>query len=154
MSCETNFIKPNQFQVILDKENVPLTTFYCVNINLPSVTSNIAPTQFRGQKLPVDPDSIEYEPLNLRIMLDEKLDVYKEVFNWIRDNRTDDKYQGRDLILSTLSSHNNSTNLIRFKDVIPTSISSVPFDAQAQTPEYLSIDVTFEYTEFNFLNND
>ena len=52
--------------------------------------------------------------------------------------------------LLILSSHNNVTKEIVFRDLFPTNLSSVEFSTQQTEVEYLQADVTFKYTYFEF----
>ena len=81
------------------------------------------------------------------------METYTETFNWMHNlaqanNAEDFKV---DATLLILSSHNNVTKEIKFNGVFPTSMSAVEFDAQSDTVEYAQMDVSFSYTNFEFV---
>lgn len=148
MTCATSFLKPNQFKLVLDKAKYPYTSFLVTSVSLPSVSGGSSPAAFRGVKLPVDMDTLEYEPLNIRLMVDENLYAYREMFDWMVGNRSADIAEHQDISLVVLSSHNNETNVVTFHNARPTNVAGVQFENIGG--EYLAFDVTFEYTTFTF----
>jgi hypothetical protein len=82
----------------------------------------------------------------------ENMENYIETFDWMHNiiqskNAEDFK---ADATLLVLSSHNNVTKEIKFSGIFPTSISAVEFDSQADSVEYAQMDITFQYTNFEF----
>ena len=55
-----------------------------------------------------------------------------------------------DATLLILTSHNNVVKEVEFKGVFPTSMAPVEFDAQADSVNYVQMDITFSYTYFEF----
>ena len=79
------------------------------------------------------------------------MDNYKETFDWIHNIVNAGEQFKSDAILNILTSHNNVSKTIRFKDVFPISLSGVEFTTGATEIEYLQADVTFKYTSFEFI---
>ena len=48
------------------------------------------------------------------------------------------------------TSHNNVNKTIRFKDIFPTAIGALEFTSTAQEINYLSTEINFSYTNFEF----
>ena len=55
------------------------------------------------------------------------MDNYKETFDWIHNIVNAGEQFKSDAILNILTSHNNVSKTIRFKDVFPISLSGVEF---------------------------
>ena len=57
-----------------------------------------------------------------------------------------------DATLTVLSSKNNPQVEIRFRDLFPVSLSGLQYDQQATDVDYLTSQVTFRYTIYDFAN--
>ena len=55
-----------------------------------------------------------------------------------------------DATLTILTSKNNPTLEVRFKDLYPTALSGLSYDQQASDVTYLTADVTFSYLIYEF----
>jgi hypothetical protein len=55
-----------------------------------------------------------------------------------------------DISVSILSSHNNQSTRILYKGCNPTSISGLQLSSVASSVEYLTFDVSFQFTGFEF----
>ena len=55
-----------------------------------------------------------------------------------------------DATLLVFTSHNNVNKTIRFKDIFPTAIGALEFTSTAQEVNYLSTEINFSYTNFEF----
>jgi len=82
-----NFLSPIGFKFVLAR--YPKVAYFAQTANIPNMTLNIQnqPTPFRG--LPME-GFIEYEPLNLTFIVDEDLENYLILHNWIRALGTPD----------------------------------------------------------------
>jgi hypothetical protein len=109
-------------------------------------------TPYRGVNLQFTGDRLQFEDLTLRVNITENLENYIETFDWLHNvaqskNSEDLKV---DATLLILSSHNNVVKEVEFKGVFPTSISPIEFDAQADSIQYVQMDISFSYTYFEF----
>jgi len=57
-----------------------------------------------------------------------------------------------DATLFVLTSKNNSTIEIRFRDIYPISLSGLDYNQQANDVDYLTANVTFQYKIYEFAN--
>jgi hypothetical protein len=108
---------------------------------------------YRGVNLAFTGDRLTFEDLTLRINVTENLENYIETFNWMHNlaqTSTAEDYKV-DATLLILTSHNNVVKEIQFKGVFPTSMSAVEFDTQTESIEYVQMDITFNYTNFEFV---
>jgi len=81
------------------------------------------------------------------------MENYVETFDWLHNiSQTNNAEDFKaDATLLILSSHNNVTKQIKFKGVFPTALGSVEFDSQATDVEYVQMDISFAYTNFEFV---
>ena len=49
---------------------------------------------------------------------------------------------------ASLNSHNNVTKEIKFNGIYPINMAAVEFDSQAESVEFVQMDITFGYTNF------
>ena len=90
--------------------------------------------------------------MSLRVNVTENLENYIETFDWlhsIAQSKNSEELKV-DATLLILSSHNNVVKEVEFKGVFPTSLSPIDFDAQAESIQYVQMDITFSYTNFEF----
>ncbi len=65
-----------------------------------------------------------------------------------------DKYERSDANLQILNSNYNVIQTIHFKDIFPTSLSTLTFDTVASDVQYLSANATFKYTHYDIRSAD
>ena len=152
LTTNKNFLSPVGFQFKIDTL-YPNLEYFAVGGTLPSINLSPIETPYRGVNLSFTGDRLTFDDLALRVNITEDMETYTETFNWMHNlaqskNAEDFKV---DATLLILSSHNNVTKEIKFNGVFPTSMSAVEFDAQSDTVEYAQLDVTFSYTNFEFV---
>ena len=59
-----------------------------------------------------------------------------------------------DASLYILNSNYRTTAIIKFKDLFPTSLTSLDFDATDTDINYFTAEATFKYTIYNILGPD
>jgi hypothetical protein len=120
---------------------------------MPGLSLAEATVPYRGLNLSMTGDRLTFEDLAIRFNVTENMENYIEIFNWMHNiigtGGTENQYKF-DATLMIMSSHNNLTKSIRFKDVFPTSLTAVEFNSQSSDVEYLQADVSFRYTAFEF----
>ena len=114
---------------------------------------------------------IVFGDLNLRFLVDENLENYMEIQNWIRGlGYPEEVKQFRDLsdegliqgdyindrqniysdgTLQVLSSSLVAKFQVFFKDLFPYSLSTITFDATETDIQYFTADVSFKYTVYD-----
>lgn len=166
-----NFLSPTGFKFTLKK--APKASFFCNQANIPDLTLGLSnlPTYLRDIDIPGD--KIVFGDLNLRFLVDEDLQNYMEIQNWIRGLGYPEKVsQYRDLANEGIPQPNNSklqniysdgtlqilnSNFIAnfqvfFKDLFPYSLSTITFDSTETDIEYFTADVSFKYTIYNIID--
>ena len=77
-----NFLSPIGFKLVLDKS--PKMAFLCQTANIPSISVGEIDIPTRGLvQYPID-GNIKYGELTLEFLIDENLENYLELHNWMR----------------------------------------------------------------------
>lgn len=149
-----NFLNPVGF--ILKLDIFPGTDFFCQSANVPDISmpTTEIPSPFRN--LPIIPSGgVSFGDLNLTFIVDEDLENYISIHNWIRRNGradsgsntpTEDQYSNAQLHIVT--SAFNPHFVVDFQNVFPIQLSGLSFDARMTDVEYLTADVTFKHQQF------
>ena len=167
-----NFLSPTGFKFTLNR--APKVSFFSNSAIIPGLTLGIAvqPTYLKDIDRPGE--KIEFEDFTLRFLVDENLENYMEIQNWIRGlgfpeslQEIYDLQQERDLVdssntglfnifsdgtLTVFSSSNTPNFKVVFKDLWPYSLTALNFDATDTDIEYFTAEVTFKYTIYNITN--
>ena len=164
-----NFLSPVGFKFTINRS--PKVTFFGNSVNIPGLTLGIAnqPSYLKDIDLPGD--KIIFDDLNLRFLVDENLENYMEMQNWIRglgypeslseiydfqnsnknlqqpDSSQLNLYSVATLVV--LSSNQVSNFKVKFKDVFPYNLSALQFDSSDTDIQYFTADVSFKYTIYN-----
>jgi hypothetical protein len=167
-----NFLSPTGFKFTLTR--APKVSFFCNQANIPDLNLGIAKQPTYLKDIDIPGDKIVFGDLNLRFLVDENLENYMEVQNWIRglgypeevkqfrDLSDEGFVQGRytndrqniysDGTLQVLTSSQLPNFQITFKELFPYSLSTVSFDATNTDVLYFTADVSFKYTIYNIVD--
>lgn len=146
-----NLIK-NKFQLVfngdVELEKVKLNI---VSVNLPDVSISTSTLQKRGSvKVNKAGDTVDYSSLVVVFRVDDKLEHYDAIVNWIYDlsDPVTGKYSNK-YITSSLLLFNPNGNLLKnmtFHNMFPISITSgTLFQTNTKETEYQECTVTFKF---------
>jgi len=165
-----NFLSPIGFKFVLS--DYPKVTYFAQTANIPGISINQVeqPTQM-GRSIPWDSHGIEYEPLNLQFLIDEDLENYLILHNWMRgmsvgrsfSERTalEDKSEERMLTgktmtnirsdgsLAVLNSNFQTNFFVTFENMFPVSLSALEFNATIDGTEYAVAQASFRYDVYD-----
>lgn len=157
-----NFLSPLNFRFQIKK--CPNVNFFIQNVNLPGMALVPVETPNPFVKIPYAGDHVDFDDLMINYKVDEDLQNYLEIHNWIRElgfPNSFDEYKniaGRpiytgmglmsDMSLIILSSSRNPTYEITFKDAYPISISSLIFDSTSSDVQFLDAAATFRFRSY------
>jgi len=164
-----NFLAPVGFKFTINRS--PKVAFFSNSANIPGITLGIANQPSYLRDIPVPGDKVEFEDFTLRFLVDENLENYMEIQNWIRgigypeslnqiyefqesNEKFEQPYKSQmnlysDGTLLVLNSNQNSNFQIVFRSMFPYSLSALQFDATQTDVEYFTADVTFKYLMYN-----
>lgn len=157
----TNFLSPLGFQFSIKK--LPHVNYFLQSVNLPSITLGDTTLQTPFTRIPLIGDHVEFGELTMAFKIDEDMQNYIELHNWIielgfperfqqsqnirRSGDLDDKPTS-DGTLVILNSAMRGNIEILYEDLVPLSLGDVTFNTTGSTVDYLECQVTFRYTLF------
>jgi hypothetical protein len=117
-------------------------------------------------KLPVPGDKLQFGLFNLRFRVDEDMKNYIEIYDWLIGLGYPDNfeqhaniargiqdvgkvYSDGSLIITTSSYKPNIE--VKFIDMYPVSLTSVPFSIEGTDVDYVQADVNFAYRKYELI---
>ena len=163
LTCNINPLQPTGFRLVIDRVNYPNFQFFANTVTHPSMDLPAAMQAVpRIEGIPQAGDKLTFAELSVTMIVDEDLQGYKEIYNWmvrlVNENRVgktdregDDIPTEADITLQVLTSQNNLNKSFRYHDCIPTSLGSIPFVANPGDIEMLFVDVTFKFSYYEIV---
>lgn len=169
-----NFLSPVGFKFTLAR--APKIAFFTNSVNLPGLDLGVAQQSTYLKMIPVPGDMLTFNDFSLRFLIDENLENYLEIQNWIRglgfpdslkqiyDLQKEKSLTGEpfssnqqmnlysDGTLQILTSNENVQYYVKFKDMFPTSLSDIEFDATDTDIQYFTCTATFKYGIYDITN--
>lgn len=155
-----NLLQPNGFKLTIDRKNFPNLEFFAQNIAHPTVDATAAELSYkRVSRIHMPADKLTFGDLTVNLILDENMNSYIEMFNWLSriveeempnplDRTQNLPPHEADITVQILNSTNNVVRTIRYIDCVPTSLGFL--DLSTQNAEgYIVLPVTFRFTYFN-----
>jgi len=165
-----NFLSPIGFKFTLAK--YPKVSFFSNSTRIPEINMGTAIQPTYLKDLDVPGDKLSYGDFSLRFLVDENMENYMTVHNWLtglgypettqqfKDLTTNDdgirdlKEQFSDGSLHILNSNFRTQAIVKFRDLFPTSLTSLEFEASDTDINYFTAEVGFKYTVYNILASD
>jgi len=156
-----NFLSPLNFKFIMKR--APHVNFFIQKITIPSISVPPAVTSNPFLAIPYSGDHLEFSDLDISFRVDENLQNYLEIQNWLRatGKQSFEKYGAMarnpaisgeslksEISLTVLSSAKRPNYEIIFEDAFPISISGLTFNTSDENIEYLEADASFRYTKY------
>ena len=155
----TNYLSPLEFRAIIKR--LPNVQFFLQRTNIPSVNQNPVPIGSPLNRLWQTGDSLQYANFDFTFVVDEKMENYLEIFNWIRGTSFPEKNEQfaalknssegifSDITVQILTSHKNANLEITYKNCFPIALSDVVLDTTQLDVVYPEVTATFQYDYFN-----
>ena len=163
---------------------LPKTTWFCTAANVPGITLGEAMYPTPMADINLTGDKLTFETLNITFIVDEELQNYRELWDWMvgigapknhdqwttelfkgdgavrqfgqddTDPRTKSTYEESNLYsdatLIVYSSKNQPKVNVQFKNMFPTSLSSLEYSQELTDVEYFHATATFRYLYYEF----
>ena len=161
-SQPTNLNQLNVVSFDVSFSRLPSVQYFCQRISLPTIVLGETNEPSPFLNLPLEGDTLTFEALSLSFIVDEDLQNYISVYNWLtalgfpRDykqfaileepaaaSKTLSKYSDLTIVLHTNKSNPNYR--VKFTDCFPTSLSSIQFDATPTGMDPIVVDATFNF---------
>ena len=157
-----NFLSPLGFR--FQMQRAPHLTYFCQSATLPTVTLTEAMQPNPLTELFLPGEHIVFEPFNIRFRVDEDMQNYQEIFDWMvalgapveqtqfaalaKEGPSSPRGVRSDGTLMVLTSNMNPSIQITFVGLYPTSLTPLTFDTGLQDLEYLEAEAVFRYRNF------
>lgn len=163
-----NNLSPTGFKFSLSK--YPKIDFFSTNAVIPGINLGVAIQPSYLKDIPIPGDKLTFDDFSLNFMVNEDMENYLLVYNWLRGfgyPESAKEYQdlldsdqiakGKQTAISGMSDGNllvynsnfNPIIKVTFRDMFPTSLSTLEFNAKAENINYLNAQVTFKYTIYD-----
>ena len=158
----TNLNQLNVVSFDVSFSRLPSVQYFCQRISLPTIVLGETNEPSPFLNLPLEGDTLTFEALSLSFIVDEDLQNYISVYNWLtalgfpRDykqfaileepaaaSKTLSKYSDLTIVLHTNKSNPNYR--VKFTDCFPTSLSSIQFDATPTGMDPIVVDATYQF---------
>jgi hypothetical protein len=167
-----NFLSSVGFKFTLTRARK--VSFFSNSANVPGLSLGVAQQPTYLKDIDIPGDKMVFEDFNLRFIVDENLENYMQIQNWMRGlgypeslneiyklqkqetnlNTSLNKQMNiySDGTLQALNSNNRVQFEVVFKDMFPYSLSALEFDSTNPDVEYFTAEVSFKYTIYNILD--
>ena len=163
---------------------VPKSTWFCTAANVPGITLGEAMFATPMSDMFITGDKLTFETLNITFIVDEELQNYRELWDWMvgigapvshsqwettlakgdgavrtfgtpdADPRTKRTFDESNLYSDATLIVYNSKNIpkvnVKFKNMFPTSLSSLEYSQELTDVEYFKASATFRYLYYEF----
>ena len=148
-----NYFIPTGFKFMIDK--IPNVNFFCQSCNLPGLSAGqfLQVTPLRD--MPIAGDKVQMNELRVRFVIDEELQNWLEIYNWIKtitfpDNQEQYKQENvySDGMLTLLTSNKNVQYVAKFTNLFPIDLTDIEMSSDVADAEVVASDETFAYTTY------
>ena len=165
----TNLLQPTKF--LLTFNRIGDTQYFCQQVNLPGIQLGDPAFANPFASVPIPGDHLTYDTLNVQFLVDESMNNYLAIYNWIvalgfpqgydqyvalinsdqRNLLNDLARNYSDATLEILDNNNKPIRNVHFVDVFPVSIESLTFHSTDQDVNYLVGNATFRFSYYEFV---
>ena len=155
----------------LDIEKLPNVSYFCQEATIPDISLSSIPVPTPLAQIQIPDTIINYGDLVVNFLIDEKMENYTALYNWVKglgfptdhqeytDLLNQDQQPNKleltknysDASLHILSSYNNVVKTIRFIDLMPISLASLQFGSNLTDVQYLQGNAIFRYTYYELI---
>ena len=155
-----NFLSNLGFRFTVRK--LPNVNWFVQSAMIPGLTLPDAehPTPFQMTYRPGR--TVEFDPLTISFKVDEDLNTFIELANWMRGIGFPESYQEyesnvntglqdavfSDATLMILNSNMNPSHEINFIDIFPINVSALEFNSTSGDVEYITVQASFRYLRY------
>ena len=179
-----DYSSPTQFRFLINQ--LPKVQYFTTEANIPGITLSDVELGSPLKNIPMLGDKLTYEDLGISFIVDENLENYIEMHNWLtsigfpKDRKQFSEFRSTtsnmststrgeskdigdvrattpeismtsDAVMTILTNKNNPVVECRFRDIFPTSLSSLDYSQNQTDVEYLTATVNFKYTIYEII---
>ena len=157
-----NFLSGVGFKFNLTK--FPKVDFFSNSARIPELNLELTTQASYLKNIDVPGERLSYGDFTLRFLVDENMENYISVYNWLTglgfpettkefadiikdsDGQRDPKEAFCDGTLRILNSNYREVGKVKFNDLFPISLTSLDFDATNTDVQFFTAEATFKYT--------
>lgn len=156
-----NWLQNIQFEIQIDR--MQDFSFRSSKVTIPNIESAgpRSPTPFKH--LPMVPDALNFGQLSITAGIDENMDVWWTMYQWIvmgtPDNfsqfdqsKHDDKHHS-DISVIMLNSKKNPIGSFLFRNAIPVTLGSINLDTTQTAHQITEFSIDFDYDTYSFIRH-
>jgi len=164
-----DYAQNSQFRVSFP--NYPKVEYFCSAITIPGISLTAVDRPTSLANIPMVGDTVTYENFDMTFLVDEKLENYREIYDWMinigfPDNHAQFRNQERrdqsgmqrlgdrelydDLMITVLSSKNNPVVRLRLYEAWPVQLGGLEYTQTETDVTYLTCDVSWAYMYYDF----
>ena len=155
-----NFLQPTSFKLTVDRKHFANIEFFCQTVLHPNLMAAAIEQPFkRVATVPFAGDKLTFSELTAIIIVDENLNAYTEMYNWMNrivqtpDLRPTERTESlpptyADMTLSILSSHNNTVRKIKYIDCVPVSLGDMTLESTLSDNTFITFPASFRFSTF------
>ena len=157
-----DYASPTQFRFQIAR--LPNVEYFVVAANVPEVShSGDAEVNTPFKTFYNGADILEYGDLNVKFLINESLENWEELYNWVRgiafpatigefatmvaESEQEPQNMFSEATLTVLTNKNNPILQIVYKNVYPTVLTGIEYDVQQTDTVSLSATATFKFSD-------
>lgn len=155
-----NFLSQLEYKFVVNR--LPHINWFIQRVNIPGISSQPPEIGTPFRIIPVTGDMLIFDPLRISFKVDEDMNNYFEIVDWMHGYGFPDKHDQyrqlfnrgtktkgegiySDATLAILNSNMVKNVELAFHDIFPTAISEINLDTTDADVQYLTCDVEFRY---------
>jgi len=166
--ANVNPLSPNGFKFTIG--SLPEVEYFCQQVTIPGITFGDPILANPFANMPIPGDHLTYDTLKIRFLVDEQMDNYIAIYNWLIGLGFPQSYQQYVNYVSTsqapvltqlatnystgtmqiLNNTNNPVKIVTFNDLFPVAIETLDFQSTNTDVPYLQGDATFRFSYYTF----
>ena len=147
-----SYLQPISFQFQCPK--TPTLNYFVQSVTIPAVDSAAALQPTALVPSPVTGQDFTYNPLTVSFIVDENMDNWLEIYNWMLSTKATDRFdrvsapadQFADASVLVMNNKMQAIRRVEFYRIFPTNLSEISFDSANTDPSPILATATFAYT--------
>lgn len=154
-----NFLQPTNFKIVIDRKQYGNIEFFAQRVSHPGINIPTPVVPFkRISTISIPGDTLDFSNLTLDVIVDENLESYIEIYNWIQSlvespykspvEKSADIAPEVDITVAVQSSHNNVVRYFKYIDCVPNSIGELTLESVPNDVTVLTFPISFTINYF------
>jgi len=151
-----NYLNPTRYELTFSR--LPNLVLYANRVSLPGLNIGVVEQRFRTGRLMIPGSSITYDPFTVNFHVDESMDVWRAIADWIKEcshaeelaEASLDKNVYSDVTVEILTNNSTTNQKIIYENCFPTNLTQVELDATTSEQE-IPCSAMFSYTNYKLV---